>query len=203
MFFSSKCSFFHSSNVFGSCIINILYTGYAKIKKKIPTPKKLKRSANTKVFHISLFIKRVYRALPPLLECSWPHFKRQLTVSHSFWYHGHLGRPHTGEAPAKIAISNPLCQCTNWEHTFIGTDIAELQNKNKKNAALLEFPFISDNDNIHYTWPNTCQLVCARASPPHCSPPTHTAPSAYAFAFVVCAHAQYRARNVALLPGHK
>ena len=29
-FFSSKCSLFHNSNVFRSCIINILYTGCAK-----------------------------------------------------------------------------------------------------------------------------------------------------------------------------
>jgi hypothetical protein len=34
-FSSSKCSLFHNSNVFGSCIIHILYTGYAKIKKII------------------------------------------------------------------------------------------------------------------------------------------------------------------------
>jgi hypothetical protein len=33
-FFSSKCSLFHNSNVFRSCIIHILYTGCAKIKKK-------------------------------------------------------------------------------------------------------------------------------------------------------------------------
>jgi len=33
-FFSSKCSLFRNSNVFGSCIIHILYTGCAKIKKK-------------------------------------------------------------------------------------------------------------------------------------------------------------------------
>ena len=31
-FFSSKCSLFHNSNVFGSCIVDILYTGCAKIK---------------------------------------------------------------------------------------------------------------------------------------------------------------------------
>ena len=37
-FFSSKCSFFHISNVFSSCIIHILYTGCAKIKNN-PTPK--------------------------------------------------------------------------------------------------------------------------------------------------------------------
>ena len=38
-FFSSKCSLFYNSNVFGSCIIHILYTGCAKIKNIIPAPK--------------------------------------------------------------------------------------------------------------------------------------------------------------------
>jgi len=38
-FSSSKCSLFHNSNVFGSCIIHILYTRGAKIKKIIPAPK--------------------------------------------------------------------------------------------------------------------------------------------------------------------
>jgi hypothetical protein len=33
-FLSSKCSLFHNSNVFGVCIIHILYTVCAKIKKK-------------------------------------------------------------------------------------------------------------------------------------------------------------------------
>jgi len=38
--FFPKCSLFHNSNVFGFCIIHILYTGGAKIKKKIiPAPK--------------------------------------------------------------------------------------------------------------------------------------------------------------------
>ena len=32
-FFSSKCSLFHNANLFGSCIIHILYTVCAKIKK--------------------------------------------------------------------------------------------------------------------------------------------------------------------------
>jgi len=30
-FFSSKCSLFHNSNLFGSCFIHILFTGCAKI----------------------------------------------------------------------------------------------------------------------------------------------------------------------------
>ena len=39
-FFSSKCSLFHNANLFGSYITDILYTGCAKIKKKIiPAPK--------------------------------------------------------------------------------------------------------------------------------------------------------------------
>jgi len=39
-FFSSKCSLFRNANLFGSCVIHILYTGCAKIKKKIiPAPK--------------------------------------------------------------------------------------------------------------------------------------------------------------------
>ena len=32
-FFSSKCSLFHNANLFGSCIIHILYTKCAEIKK--------------------------------------------------------------------------------------------------------------------------------------------------------------------------
>ena len=43
-FFFSKYSLFHNSNVFGTCIIHILYTGCAKIKKIIPAPKGLKKN---------------------------------------------------------------------------------------------------------------------------------------------------------------
>ena len=39
-FLSSKCSLFHNSNLFGSFIIHILYTGVLEFKKKIiPEPK--------------------------------------------------------------------------------------------------------------------------------------------------------------------
>ena len=40
-FFSLKCSLFHNSNLFGSCIIHILYTGCAKIKKNNSGAKRL------------------------------------------------------------------------------------------------------------------------------------------------------------------
>ena len=37
-FFSSRCSLLHNANLFGSCIILILYKECAKIKKIIPAP---------------------------------------------------------------------------------------------------------------------------------------------------------------------
>ena len=40
-FFSSKCSLFHNSNVFGSCIIHILYTWCAKIENNNSGAKRL------------------------------------------------------------------------------------------------------------------------------------------------------------------
>jgi len=57
--YSSKCSFFfffHNSNVFGSCIIHILYTGCAKIKKNNSGTKRLNVSGSSKcVFHSIVF----------------------------------------------------------------------------------------------------------------------------------------------------
>ena len=38
-FLSSRCRLFHNAIFFGSCNIHILYTGCAKILKKIPEPK--------------------------------------------------------------------------------------------------------------------------------------------------------------------
>ena len=40
-FLSLKCSLFHNSNLFGSCIIHILYTECAKIKKNNSGAKRL------------------------------------------------------------------------------------------------------------------------------------------------------------------
>ena len=46
-FLSSKCSLFHNANLFGSCIIHILYTGCAKIKKNNSGAKGLTASVPT------------------------------------------------------------------------------------------------------------------------------------------------------------
>ena len=48
-FFPSKCSLFHNANLFGSCIIHILYTGCAKIKKKNNSGAKRLRECQTVV----------------------------------------------------------------------------------------------------------------------------------------------------------
>jgi len=56
-FFSAKCSLFHNSNLFGSCIIHILYTGVLKLKNNsdakslISTP----TNAHTQNFYIKTF----------------------------------------------------------------------------------------------------------------------------------------------------
>ena len=46
IFLSSKCSLFHNSNVFGFCIIHILYTECAKIKKNKSGTKRLDKTKN-------------------------------------------------------------------------------------------------------------------------------------------------------------
>ena len=60
VFFFSKCSLFHNANLFGSCIIHILYTGCAKIKKIIPAPKGYVKSCIILYFvSLVLFFTRV------------------------------------------------------------------------------------------------------------------------------------------------
>ena len=43
-FFISKCNLFHNANLFGSCVIHILYTECAKIEKNNSGAKRLMRS---------------------------------------------------------------------------------------------------------------------------------------------------------------
>ena len=54
-FFPSKCSLFNNSNVFCSCVIHILYTGCAKIKKNSSGAKRLNNAIST----YTLFIHNV------------------------------------------------------------------------------------------------------------------------------------------------
>jgi len=71
--FSSKCCLFHNSNVFGSCIIHILYTGCAKIKKNNSGAKRLKLYVKTEI-HLWVKCKAV-----PLQAWSGPEGSRNLT----------------------------------------------------------------------------------------------------------------------------
>jgi hypothetical protein len=58
-FFSSKCSLFHNSSVFGSCIIHILYTVCAKIKKNHSGAKRLK-------YYLSLLCDEIEVIIPEI-----------------------------------------------------------------------------------------------------------------------------------------
>jgi len=58
---SSKCSLFHNSNVFGSCIIHILYTGCAKIKKNNSGAKRLSEGTSIRISSwISITQRQIY-----------------------------------------------------------------------------------------------------------------------------------------------
>ena len=66
-FFSSKCSLFHNAKFFGPCIIHILYTGCAEIKKNNSGAKGLKwnfcRHSFCKVLSIKFLQKTRYAPL--------------------------------------------------------------------------------------------------------------------------------------------
>ena len=51
-FFSLKCSLFHNSNLFSSCIIHILYTECAKIKKNNSGAKRLTLTALKTIYTV-------------------------------------------------------------------------------------------------------------------------------------------------------
>ena len=85
-FFSSKCSLFHNFNVFGSCIIHILYTGCAKIKKNNSGAKRLTLQLRMVLGSVVRRIVWMWRYLPRILliltelfpflhmELIWVHF---------------------------------------------------------------------------------------------------------------------------------
>jgi len=82
-FFSSKCCFFHNSNVFGSCIIHILYTGCAKIKKIIPAPKCLQYFGNGSRYQTSLAAVNIF-SLFLLVACWWLYRSKLRLTNENF-----------------------------------------------------------------------------------------------------------------------
>ena len=71
---SSKCSLFRNSNVFDSCIIDILYTGCAKIKRKINSGDK-----RLTVFFSTLTMKLKYFSM----QC-YPIYFWKIPILHPF-----------------------------------------------------------------------------------------------------------------------
>ena len=72
VFSSSKCCLFHNSNVFGSCIIHVLYTECAKIKKSNSGAKRL------------IFAFRHFRDAS---ETVFPTVVQQTRVKRTYKYH--------------------------------------------------------------------------------------------------------------------
>ena len=86
-FFPSKCSLFDNSNVFGSCIIHILYTGVIKLKKNNSGAKRLISETNGmyislhNVFTRSYFFLRIRKKDRIERGIAWVVFKnKSLTV---------------------------------------------------------------------------------------------------------------------------
>ena len=77
-FCSSKCSLFHKSNVFGSCIIHILYTECAKIKKKNSGAKKVKRQHGCGKEYISNLKIAVFWDVTAWYLAPFPTFRKTL-----------------------------------------------------------------------------------------------------------------------------
>jgi len=71
VFFSSKYILFHNSNIFGSCIIHILYTVCAKIKKKNSGAKRLNtahyKSLSSKICRTTYNVRGHRTGLPNIL----------------------------------------------------------------------------------------------------------------------------------------
>jgi hypothetical protein len=63
-FFSSKCSLFHNANLFGSCIIHILYTECAEIKENNSGAKGLNEHINQSFTISELRYKIRYKRTP-------------------------------------------------------------------------------------------------------------------------------------------
>ena len=114
-FFSSKCSLFHNANFFGSCIIRILYTGCAKIKKNNSGAKGLNEKSTiscpyfaphtvTYELHYNTTLSRglwptVLQISSPIVAyrlqpCATPSISVTVT-QHSHFESGHSTRNHT------------------------------------------------------------------------------------------------------------
>ena len=66
-FFSSKCTLFYNSNLFGSCVIHILYTACAKIKKNNNSGAKRLIASSNSSFIVSLHSPFVFCVGPNIL----------------------------------------------------------------------------------------------------------------------------------------
>ena len=77
-FFFSKCSLFHNANLFGSCIIHILYTECAEIKKRI--------NSDTKVLMLKFLFYNKFITYLYMFPSLFAHHQEVKIVLYSIWY---------------------------------------------------------------------------------------------------------------------
>ena len=108
VFFSLKCSLFHNSNLFGSCIVHILYTECAKIKKIIPAPKGERRGYVLRNAPLRDFV--VVRT------CAYTNLDSSLLHSLAIWYSLLL----LGNKPVQhVTVLNTVGKCNTMVSTII------------------------------------------------------------------------------------
>ena len=103
-FFSLKCSLFHNSNLFGSCIIHILYTECANIKKKF------RRQKVNMVHFLCNYIFFSMVQQPPM--------RQGLLIFE-------VSRSHSDTLQSVeilLTSDQPNAATTTWQHTTLTTD---------------------------------------------------------------------------------
>ena len=106
VFFSSKCSLFHNSNVFGSCIIHILYTGCAKIKKN-----------NSGARRVS-YVLRIKSVLKYIIPSVIPHIKQKIHFDINF-----LSKPSAPSWSIPLRILSQTFVHISYLHSIADTQI--------------------------------------------------------------------------------
>jgi len=106
VFFSSKCSLFHNGNLFGSCIIHILYTECDKIKKNNSGVKGLMH----KIFFHNKFIIRLY-----IFRALCAHHQEVKIVLSSIWYQHTCRWPSCAQVERRLS---PLSTCAQHVEAY-------------------------------------------------------------------------------------
>jgi len=125
-FSSSKCSLFHNSNLFGSCIIHILYTGCAKIKKNNSGAKTLNKKVHilqSQVYYVWQVVKTPTLILNNpvcIYIVMWPRGLRRVSATAHL-----LGLRVRIPPEAWLFVSCECCVCFQIEVSATGRSLVQ------------------------------------------------------------------------------